>query len=91
MLALLVTGAAERPPFPEAQAGMLRVKRYWRLQLAITRLRRCARDGERLARGRPDVLGRPSAPQAAHRLVLGGGRTERTKRGPPSEVTGHMA
>ena len=36
MLALLATGAAERPPLPEAQAGTVRVKRYWRLQVAIT-------------------------------------------------------
>ena len=36
MLALLATGAAERPPRPEAQAGMVRVKRYWRLQVAIS-------------------------------------------------------
>ena len=36
MLALLATGAAERPPLPEAQAGMVMVKRYWRLQVAIT-------------------------------------------------------
>ena len=36
MLALLATGAAERPPRSEAQAGMVIVKRYWRLQVAIT-------------------------------------------------------
>ena len=36
MLAMLATGAAERPPCSEAQAGMVRVKRYWRLQVAIT-------------------------------------------------------
>ena len=36
MLALLATGAAERPPRPEAQAGTVRVKRHWRLQVAIT-------------------------------------------------------
>ena len=36
MLGLLATGAAERPPRPEAQAGMVRVKRYWRLQVAIS-------------------------------------------------------
>ena len=36
MLALLATGAAERPPRPEAQAGMVRMKRYWKLQVAIS-------------------------------------------------------
>ena len=36
MLALLATGAAEQPPCPEAQAGMVRVKRYWKLQVSIT-------------------------------------------------------
>ena len=36
MLALLAAGAAEQPPCPEAQAGMVRVKRSWRLQVAIT-------------------------------------------------------
>ena len=36
MLALLATGAAEQPPCSEAQADMVRVKRYWRLQIAIS-------------------------------------------------------
>ena len=36
MLALLATGAAERPPCSRAQADMVRVKRYWRLQVVIT-------------------------------------------------------
>ena len=36
MLALLATGAAERPPYSGAQVDMVRVRRYWRLQVAIT-------------------------------------------------------
>ena len=36
MLALLATGVAEQPPCSRAQADMVRVKRYWKLQVAIT-------------------------------------------------------
>ena len=36
MPALLATGTAERPPRPDAQAGMVRMKRYWRLQVATS-------------------------------------------------------
>ena len=36
MLGFLATGAAGQPPPPEAQSGMERVKRYWRLQVAVS-------------------------------------------------------
>ena len=35
MFALLATGVAEQPPCAEIQASMMRVKRYWRLPVAV--------------------------------------------------------
>ena len=35
MLALLATGVAAQPPCAKAQASMMRVKRYWRLPVAV--------------------------------------------------------
>ena len=90
MLALLATGAAERPPLPEAQAGMLRVRRYWRLRLAIT-------PAQALRQGRGEIStwatrcsGTSFRAPGRSQARAWGGQTERTKRGPPSGVTGHM-
>ena len=78
MLALLATGAAERPPRPEAQAGMVRVKRYWRLQVAITpvqALRQGRGEVNTWSRGPGSGSAPPSAARAAPRPAPGVGLT----------------
>ena len=90
MLALLATGEAERPPRPEAQTGMVRVKRYWRLQVAISPARRCARDGGRSTRGRGGASAPPSVARAALGLAPGEGPTRPMERLPPTTAQGSV-
>ena len=98
MLALLATGAAERPPRPEAQAGMVRVKRYWRLQVAIS-------PAQALRQGRGEVNtwarkcfgasfrcpGRPRANPRGGSDEADGAAASCHGPGPSDELTGYRA
>ena len=98
MLALLATGEAEHPPRPEAQTGMVRMKRYWKLQVAVS-------PAQALRQGRGEVNkwarkcfgasfrcpGRPRADPRGRSHAAAGAAPSHHGPGPSDELADHRS